>query len=618
MLSNETLQRIQQWLSSALDEASCREVQRLLDRGEEAELEDRFGREMEFGTGGLRGVMAAGTNRMNTYTVACAIQGLANYIRAQKLRRPSVVIAYDSRRHSRDFAKTAAEVLAANGIPVYFLRQLRPTPLLSFAVRRLGATAGIGITSSHNPKEYNGLKVCWDDGAQVVPPYDEGIIAEVKKIRSMSQVRRTDFNKALAGGRIKIVGAEMDRTYLQAIQPLVLHRETIRRVANDFKIVYTPLHGTGGTIIPKALRQWGFCNVAVVPSQARPNSEFPTVKFPNPEYPEAMAEAVALAKRLDVQLIMATDPDADRLGIGVRVGRGRYQMLTGNQLGALLADYLCREMAALGRLPANPLIVTTIVTTDLIERVGERYGVAVEETLTGFKWICERIRLNEERRARGEPWRDFMFGAEESYGFLVGAAARDKDAIISSCVCAEMTAVAHAQGKHLVAVLDEIETRHGAFLEGQKSIFHEGANGPTIIKRIMDSLRNDPPLQIGGIAVEAIGDVERGQWRSLQRESVRRPAFGRTKAPLKRELQTFQIDLPQSDVLIFQLADGGKVIARPSGTEPKIKFYFNLCERGGIPFSSRSQLKQARRKLAEKMERIQTDFVGAVQARGKQ
>lgn len=605
MLSTGTEQRIQQWLSSNLDEASRREVQRLLDRGEEAELEDRFSGDLEFGTGGLRGIMAAGTNRMNTYTVARATQGLANYIHRQKRRRPAVVIAYDSRRHSRDFARTAAEVLAANGIGVFFFRQLRPTPLLSFAVRHLKATAGIVITSSHNPKEYNGYKAYWDDGAQVVPPHDDGIIAEVKRIVSMEQIRRVDFGKTLAAGRIKIVGSDMDRVYLRVITPFQLHPETVRRVADDFRIIYTPLHGTGGTMIPKALRAWGFRNVTVVPSQARPDGDFPTVKSPNPEYPEAMAEAIALARKVDAHLIMASDPDADRLGAGVRAGRGRYQMLTGNQLGALLADYLCREMTALGCMPENPLMVTTIVSTDLIERVGEHYGVAVEETLTGFKWICEKVRLNDERRARGEPWRTFIYGTEESYGYVVGAAARDKDAIISSCVCAEMAACAFARGKNLVTQLDEIEMRHGAFLESQQSFFHEGVEGAAVIKRMMDSLRSDPPRQIGGAAVEGIGDVERGRWYALP------------NSPANALRETERIDLPPSDVLIFQLADGGKVIARPSGTEPKIKFYFNLCERRGIPFSSRSQLKQARRSLGEKMRRIKSDFLRIAEARAK-
>jgi phosphoglucomutase len=440
----------------------------------------------------------------------------------------------------------------------------------------------------------------------VVPPQDAGIIAEVKNIGSMKQVRRMEFNQAAARKRVELIGAEIDRAYLGAIKPLSLHPKTIRRVAGDFKIVYTPLHGTGGTVIPKALRSWGFRNVAVVPSQARPDGDFPTVTHPNPEYPEAMAEAVAFARKTDAHLIMASDPDADRLGIAVRVGRGRYRMMTGNQLGALLADYLCREMAAVGKLPDNPLIVTTIVTTDLIERIGEHYGVAVEETLTGFKWICERIRWNEERRARGEPWRNFIFGTEESYGFLVGTAARDKDAVVASCVCAEAAAVALARGKNLVAVLDEIEMRHGAFVESQESVFHEGIEGMALMTRTMDSLRKDPPRRIGGVEVAAIGDVERGEWRLIG---------GQTEHPLKWELQTSKIDLPKSDVLIFQLADGGKVIARLSGTEPKIKFYFNLCERQGIPFTSRAQLNHARRALAKKIKRIQADFVRTAQPR---
>ncbi|KPL11230.1 hypothetical protein AMJ85_04185, partial [candidate division BRC1 bacterium SM23_51] len=567
----------------------------------------RFSREMEFCTGGLRGVMAAGTNRMNTYTVARATQGLARYIRRtadQKCRRPAVVIAYDSRHHSRDFARTTAEVLAANGIRVYLFRQLRPTPLLSFAVRHFGATAGVVITSSHNPKQYNGYKVYWDDGAQIVPPHDDGIIAEVKKIRSMRQIRRMEFDRALAEGLVEMVGAEVDRVYLRAIRPLSLHPETIRRLADDFEIVYTPLHGAGGTMVAKALRSWGFRRVTVVPSQARPDGNFPTVRLPNPEDPAALAEAVALAKRLDAPLVMASDADCDRLGIAVRVGRGRYRMLTGNQLAVLFAYYLCHEMTSLGKMPENPLMVTTIVTTDLIERIGEHYGVAVEETLTGFKWICEKIRLNEERRARGKPWRSFIYGSEESYGYLIGSAARDKDAVVAACVCAEMAARAHARGKTLVTMLDEVEMCHGAFLERQESIYHEGVEGAAIIKRMMNSLRQEPPRRIGGNVVKVVGDVRRGCWEALKDGKGRRRRLG-------------SIDLPRSDVLIFRLADGGKVVARPSGTEPKIKFYFNLCERRGAPFASRTQLKQSRRTLAERMKRIQASFVRAAKARVK-
>ena len=605
MLSKEIQERVQMWLASDLDEASRREVQELLARGNEAELNDRFALDLEFGTGGLRGVMEAGTNRMNTYTVARATQGLATYIRTQQRRDPSVVIAYDSRHHSPEFARTAAEVLAGNDIRVHLFRELRPTPLLSFAVRHLNATAGIVITSSHNPKQYNGYKAYWDDGGQVVPPHDEGIIAEVKRIISMRQITRADFDGALAQGRITIVGGEVDDAYLRAIAPLSLHPERIRQTARELQIVYTPLHGAGGAMVPKALRSWGFDNVSIVPSQENPDGDFPTVRLPNPEDPAAMAEAVALADRLDAQLVMASDPDADRLGIGIRLSPGNYRMLTGNQTGSLIAEYLCRELLARKRMPENPLIVTTIVTTDLIERIGEHYGVPVEETLTGFKWICERIRINEDLRAQGKPWRSFIFGTEESYGYLIGTAARDKDSIIAACVCAEMAAMAHAEGKTLVDLHDEIEMREGAFLESQESIFHEGIEGAAIIKRTLDSLRNDPPREIGGVAVEAIGDVESGEWRW--------PAGPKGAAAQKGT----RIDLPKSDVLIFRLADGGKVIARPSGTEPKVKFYFNLCEREGVPFPSPAQLEKARAGLAEKMKRIRTDFLKNVQDRGR-
>jgi len=603
-LSAAARRRLRQWLEADLDENTRREIQQLVESGDENELEDRFGREMEFGTGGLRGIMAAGSNRMNIYTVARATQGLANYIKKHKRRDRRAVIAYDSRHNSRKFAETTAEVLAANGIAVRLFRQLRPTPLLSFAVRHFGATAGVVITSSHNPKEYNGYKVYWEDGGQIVPPHDKGIIAEVKRVKSFDQVRRMDLKKALARGRVKIVGAEVDHAYLEAIRPLSLHRRLIRKFADDFKIVYTPLHGTGATMVPKALRSWGFRKIEVVPSQAEPNGDFPTVRLPNPEDPAAFKEALKIARETDADLVMASDPDCDRLGVAVRVGPRRYRLLTGNQLGAIMADYLCRELIGFDQMPENPLIVTTIVTTDLIEAVGDFYGVPVEETLTGFKWICEKIRLNEEYRASGRAWHTFIFGTEESYGYLVGTVARDKDAIIAACTCAEMAVHARSEGKTLLALLDEIEMRHGAFLESLESIYYEGVEGAEKISRIMESLRNDPPRRIGGLDVEVIGDVKRGRW-------LVGPAGAKAALPNREG----RIDLPRSNVLIFNLAGGSKVIARPSGTEPKIKFYFNLCLKEEVPFSSRARLFRARRELADLMRRVKADFLADIARR---
>lgn len=596
MLSEAARRRIEQWLAIDIDPALKREVRELLRRGDKAELEDRFGQDLLFGTGGLRGIMEAGTNRMNTYTVARATQGLAGYILKHKQRGASVAIAYDSRHRSRAFAKTAASVLAGNRIRVFLFRQLRPTPLLSFAIRHLGTTSGIVITSSHNPKEYNGYKAYWETGAQVIPPHDEGIIAEVTKIESMKQIRRMDFWTAVEKGIIQNIGAEVDRAYLRAIRPWSLHPEAVERFAGDTGIVYTPLHGTGATMIPKALRQWGWRDVAVVPSQARPDGDFPTCRFPNPEDPDALAEAIALAKRRDADLVLATDPDGDRLGIAVRTGHGHYRRITANQLGALLTDYLCSELRAVGRMPERPLVVASIVTSDLPERIGKHYGVSVEETLTGFKWICSKVGENEELRQRGKPWSEFIFGFEESYGFVVGTTARDKDAIVTSCVVAEMAAYARGQGKSLVDRLDELMMRHGAFEEEQVSIFHEGVAGAEIIRRIMKSLRGNPPRELGGIPVVAIGDVLTGRWKVLDR-GIERPA------PMR---------LPKSNVLMFHLADGSKVHARPSGTEPKIKFYFNLCETQGAPFATRAMLKKARAKLRLKMKRVQSDFLAAV------
>jgi phosphoglucomutase len=603
VLSETTRQRVESWLSGTVDPAEQEEVRRLLADGNEKELEDRFGVDMEFGTGGLRGVMEAGTNRMNRYTVARATQGLATYINRQKPQGGGAVIAYDSRHNSPEFARTAAGVLAANAIRVHLFRRLRPTPLLSFAVRYFKATAGIVITSSHNPKQYNGYKVYWEDGAQIVPPHDEGIIAEVKKIQSFDQIRTMDFDAAVADGLVALVDEEVDRAYLEAIAPLAIHREAIERIGGDFKVVYTPLHGAGGTMVPKALRSWGVRHVIEVPSQARPDGDFPTVPLANPEDPAALEEAIDLAARERADLATASDPDCDRLGVAAHGEADRFQIFTGNQMGALIGEYLCRELRAAGRMPDNPLMVTSIVTSDLLEHIGREHGVRVEEVLTGFKWICEKIHINEERRERGEPYYNFIYGTEESCGYLIGTQARDKDAIITACTVSEMAAWAKLRGQTLIDLFDELERKYGAFMEQPESIFHEGLEGAERIRRILEALRNDPPKAIGGIAVEKVGDVLLGAWKAMTG-----PSAGRVGGP---------IDLPKSDVLIFQLDDGGKVLARPSGTEPKIKFYFNMVERGGIPYSSGGALLEARRKATEKLHRVREDFLALLARLGE-
>ena len=504
-----------------------------------------------------------------------------------------VAIAHDSRHNSRTFAKTAASVLAGNGIDVSLFRQLRPTPLLSFAVRHLGCISGIVITSSHNPKEYNGYKAYWKDGAQVTPPHDEGIIAEVARIDSADKIRRMDFETAVDRGRVEQAGAEVDRAYLKAIRSESLHPKIPGEMAGKFRIVYTPLHGAGGTMVPKALRDWGWTDVTVVPSQAKPDGNFPTCETPNPEEPEALAEAIALARQSDADLVLANDPDGDRTGIAVRAAKGRYRLITGNQLGAMLTEYICRERRAQDLMPERPLVVSTIVTSDLAEKIGAHYGVAVEETLTGFKWICSKVRENEERARRGEAAKQFLLGFEESYGFAVGTTARDKDGIVTSCIVAEMAAFERSRGRSLFDLLDSIEMRHGAHIEQQVAQFYEGLDGARKMERIMAGLRERPPREIGGLRVEAVGDVLEGGWTPLTNVSPWRGA----------------IDLPRSNVLMFCLEGGSKVHARPSGTEPKIKFYFNLCDTTGAPYAKKSDLQTARRRLKETLKRVKDDFL---------
>ena len=584
--------RVQEWLGPEYDEATREELGALINAGNTEELVDRFSTHLEFGTGGLRGIMGAGTNRMNVYVVAKATQGLANHLlkECQGRDRISVVVSYDSRRHSLDFARETASVLASNGIHVFLFETLHPIPVLSFAVRHLDSAAGVMITASHNPKEYNGYKVYWDDGAQIVPPHDTKIIAEVQRIGSLKAVKKMAFQEAMGKGLITMLGDDIDQAYLAAIRPMSLNPALVQRYASDLSIVYTPLHGTGITILPRALKAWGFQNVNICEEQAEPDGNFPTVKSPNPEESAALALATRFAKKCKADLVLATDPDADRLGIAVRKGTDDYVLLTGNQVAALLAYYLLDQLHQNGQLPSNAAVVKTIVTTELITAICTAYRTEVVNVLTGFKWIGQQIRLWEDVAEHREDRKAFILGVEESYGYLIGTHARDKDAVICACMVAEMASWAKSRGQTLVQVLNDLLCRFGVFHEAQHSISATGPAGLRRIQTIMETLRSTPPVHIGALPVIRVSDVKRGC--VIDRQSGR---------------IVEHMTLPKSDVLCFHFPGKSQVVVRPSGTEPKIKFYFMLNDTEALPITSESELQK--RKVA--LEKLTHDTITA-------
>ena len=554
------------WCTSPVFDGETRaELKAITD---EKELEDRFYQDLSFGTGGLRGVIGAGTNRMNIYTVGKATQGLADYI-GGKTEHGSVVIAYDSRRMSPEFALRAACILAANGIKAYLFESLRPTPELSFAVRLLHATAGIVITASHNPPQYNGYKVYWSDGGQIVPPYDKEIIACVNAVKDFGDVRTMSEQDARAAGMIETIGSAVDDAYMAAIQGLVLEHGAIRSMANRLKIVYTPLNGTGYVPVTRVLKELGFGQVWVVPEQAQPDGAFPTLRYPNPEDPAAFTLALALAKEVDADIVLATDPDADRLGVYAKdASTGEYLPFTGNMSGLLIAEYELSRREEKGLLPArraDGALVTTIVSSNMAYAVAARFGLTVIEVLTGFKYIGEQIRLFEEARAAngGAPDHtrgayEYEFGFEESYGCLVGTHARDKDAVAAVMALCEAAAYYKSQGKTLCDVMREMYGRYGYYREALASVTIPGAEGAEKIERTIASLRRTSPDAIGGQKVVAVRDYRAGTRTVLADGSV---------SPLT---------LPGSNVLYFELEGDGWCCVRPSGTEPKIKFYFGV------------------------------------------
>ena len=542
------------WLSNPyFDEETKKELRDIA--GDDKEIKERFYADLEFGTAGLRGIIGAGTNRMNVYTVRKATQGLANYIIGQKAQDKGVAIAYDSRRMSPEFADEAACCLAANGIKAFVFETLRPTPELSFAVRELGCISGINITASHNPPEYNGYKVYWEDGAQITPPHDAGIMAEVKAVTDYAAVKTMSKDEAIKAGLYKSIGAEIDDRYMEELKKNVLHPNCIKKASDDLKIVYTPLHGTGNLPVRRILKELGFKHVLVVPEQELPDGEFPTVSYPNPEAAEAFELALKLAKEKDADLVLATDPDADRLGVYVKDTKsGEYICLTGNMSGSFLADYeIGQKLELEGSLPEDGELIKTVVTSNMVDAIAKHYGIKLTECLTGFKWIGKEI-LRMETSGKGH----YLFGFEESYGCLIGTHARDKDAIVASMALCEAAAYYKLRGKTIWDAMLEMYEKYGYYKDDVIAITHKGLEGLAKIKSIMDSLRENPPMAFGKYQVLATRDYEK--------DIIRDVKTGETKPT----------GIPKSNVLYFELTDDAWLCVRPSGTEPKIKIYFGV------------------------------------------
>ena len=565
----EIIEKAKSWLSSQYDEETRNQVQNLIDN-DPNELTESFYRILEFGTGGLRGIMGVGTNRMNIYTVAMATQGLANYIKMKfaDMKCPQVAIAYDCRNNSKEFAKITADVMTANGIKVFLFSALRPTPELSFAIRELKCQSGIVVTASHNPKEYNGYKVYWEDGGQIVAPHDKNIIAEVQKITDISMVKRKGNAKLL-----EMLGDEFDEIYLNKVMSLSLSPKLIKKHKN-LSFVYTPIHGTGGQVMPKLFAKAGFKNFYPVEEQMVTDGNFPTVVSPNPEEPAAMSMAIEKAKAMNADVVLATDPDADRVGVAVRDDNGEFLLLNGNQTASILTYYILTRWEELGKLTGKEFIVKTIVTSDLLLKIANKFNVKTYDVLTGFKYIADKI-LN-------KPEEQFICGGEESYGFLVGDFVRDKDAIITCFMLAEATSWAAEQGRTLYQILKEIYMEFGVYREKLVSLTKKGISGIEEIKQMMLNFRKNPPKNLLGSRITEIRDYKLGISKDMN--------YG---------VETV-INLPKSDVLQFFTEDGIKVSVRPSGTEPKIKFYFSMNE----PLEKLRELHGVEQELNENLDEL--------------
>lgn len=564
------------WLNSPLIDQDTKQELLSLE-GNEKEIEDRFYKDLEFGTAGLRGIIGAGSNRMNQYTVGMATQGLANYIckRGEEAKQKGVAIAYDSRRMSSDFALHAALVLCANGIKTYLYKELQPTPLLSFTVRELGTTAGIVVTASHNPPEYNGYKVYWSDGAQVPPPMDSEIINEVSQVKGFEAIRKMDENEALDKGLLVYIGKEIVTKYIERVKDLCINKDLVKEQGKDLKIIYTPLNGTGNKPVRRVLKELGFQHVSVVPQQELPDPDFSTVGYPNPEDKKVFALGIELAREKGADLIIATDPDCDRVGVVVRNNEGEYITLSGNQTGALLVYYVLNALNSHDRLPENGCIVKSIVTSEIGRVIADSFDITTMDTLTGFKFICGKAREFDETGSH-----TYLLGYEESYGYVVGDFVRDKDAVIASMFISEMAAWYQSKGMTLYEGLLSLWEKYGYYSDTGKSIQAEGKEGMEKIQKLMNKLRDNPPEKVAGLSVLRIEDYKEGKAHNL------------------KDGTTEDIDFPVSNVLKYILEDKAWFCVRPSGTEPKVKFYFSTVA------ESQQDAEAKNQKLMDAVERL--------------
>lgn len=562
----KTESNIKEWLHGNYDAEVKNEIRRLQQESP-SELEDAFYKDLEFGTGGLRGIMGVGTNRMNKYTIGKATQGYANYLK-QNFKKVKVAIAFDSRNHSKEFAQIVAEIFAANDIQVYLFESLRPTPELSFTIRTLGCQGGVVLTASHNPKEYNGYKAYWDDGAQMVPPHDKNVITEVEKIKNIDDVKWKGNEE-----NITLIGEDMDKKYLEMVKGLSVNPEACRN-QHDLKIVYTPIHGTGIKLVPKALAAYGFDNVHIVNEQAEPNGNFPTVAYPNPEERETMSIGLKNAKELDADILLGTDPDADRVGVGVKDNHGEWVLMNGNQTALLAFTYMMESRKEKGIARPEDMVVKTIVTTDLIDKIAATNGVTCYNTLTGFKWISALIRAKEGKEK-------YIIGGEESFGLMIGDEIRDKDSVSAVAIICEMAAVEKDKGRTLFDKLLDIYKEYGFYYEELISITKKGMNGAKEIAEMMQQFRNNPPKEIAGSKVAMLLDYQTLESKNLL------------------EGTSAKLDFPKSNVLQFILENGDKISARPSGTEPKIKFYFSVNTDLKDVAAFDDKLKQLRQRIAD-------------------
>jgi phosphoglucomutase len=561
--------KVNVWLNGNFDQQTKDEIHRLQKESPD-QLADAFYKDLEFGTGGLRGIMGVGTNRMNKYTVGMATQGYANYLKQSfPNEQVKVAIAHDSRNNSRFFAETTANVFAANGIKVFLFDSLRPTPELSFAIRSLKCKGGVVCTASHNPKEYNGYKAYWDDGGQLVPPHDKNVIKEVEKIASVDNVKWDG-----SPGNITIIGKDMDEAYMQMVKGLSVYPEIIKK-QHDLKIVYTPIHGSGIKLVPGVLQLFGFTNVHIVKEQMEPDGNFPTVNYPNPEEKETMSIGLKNAKELDADILLGTDPDSDRVGIGIKDNHGEWVLMNGNQTAVLAFNYIIEARKAKGIARPNDMVIKTIVTTEMIDKIAQHSQVKCYNVLTGFKWIAEMIREKEGKE-------NYIIGGEESFGLMIGDKVRDKDAVSAVALLCEMAAYEKEKGRSLFEKLLDLYVKHGFYLEDLISITKKGMDGQKQIAAMMEAFRNNPPKTIDGAPITELLDYEKGIGKNLS------------------TAQTWEIKLPKSNVLQFVFANGDKISARPSGTEPKIKFYFSV----NAKLNSAGEFDTMHGQLRDKLQRM--------------